>query len=87
MASMSELDTRLAYAAAQDHPQPGPSAAAHADREARLAADEAQLRMPMNDQPHGREILSYHEGRPTVAEQMTSHGAAPPKVPDVGGRG
>ena len=80
--AMSEQE-RLAYAAAQG--QGEPSAAAHADRENRLASDEAQLaagRAPGHD-----EQLTFHEGRPTVAEQMRTHGAAPPRTPDVGGRG
>jgi hypothetical protein len=75
---------RLAHAAAQDSPGPGPSAAAYADQQARLAHDEAQLR---TGGPHSDEIISYHQGRPTVEEQMVTHGAAPPKVPDVGGYG
>jgi hypothetical protein len=70
------------------YPQGGDGAvtAAHAEHEARLAADEAQLRLPPSEQPHGQEVLSHHEGRPTVAEQMVTHRAAPPKVPDTGGR-
>jgi hypothetical protein len=84
---MSGEDVQLAYEAAQHPAGPSPSEAAHADREARLAADEAQLRLPPSDQPHGQEILSYHEGRPTVREQMKTHGAAPPRTPDGGGHG
>jgi hypothetical protein len=80
---MSE-QARLAYEAAQHPAGPSPSAAAHADQQARLAADEAQLR---TGGPHSDEILSHHEGRPTVAEQMVTHGAAPPRVPDTGGHG
>jgi hypothetical protein len=84
---MSGEDVRLAYEAAQNPPGPSPSEAAHADREQRLAADEAQLRLHPSEQPHGQEVLSYHQGRPTVEDQMKTHGAAPPKVPDVGGHG
>jgi hypothetical protein len=80
---MSEQE-RLAHAAAQDRAQPSSSALAHADQQARLAHDEAQLR---TGGPHSDEIMSYHEGRPTVREQMVTHGAAPPRVPDVGGHG
>jgi hypothetical protein len=58
---------------------------ARADREVRLAHDEAQLRLPPSEQPHGREVLSHYQGLPTVQEQMVTHGAAPPKVPDTGG--
>jgi hypothetical protein len=77
--------TRLAYEAAQNPPGPSPSEAAHADREARLAADEAQLR---TGGPHSDEILSYHQGMPTVETQMKTHGAPAPRTPDVGqGRG
>ena len=79
---MSSQETRLAHVAAQG--QGSPAAAAHADREARLAADEAQLRA---GGPHSAEILSYHQGLPTVETQMKTHGAAPPRTPDVGGRG
>ena len=81
---MSE-QTRLAYEAAQNPPGPSPSEAAHADREARLAADEAQLR---TGGPHSDEILSYHQGMPTVETQMKTRGAPAPRTPDVGqGRG
>jgi hypothetical protein len=58
---------------------------AYADRESRLAADEASLaagRAPGHD-----EQLTYHEGRPTVAEQMQTHGQVPPRTPDTGGHG
>jgi hypothetical protein len=72
---MSGEDVRLAYAAAQNPPGPSPSEAAHADREARLAADEAQLRLPPAEQPHGQEILSHHQGMPTVETQLKTHGA------------
>jgi hypothetical protein len=75
-------ETRLAHAAAATGS--GPSAAAHADQQARLAADEAQLR---SGGPHSAEIMSHHQGRPTVETQMKTHGAAPPKVPDTGGHG
>jgi len=84
---MSDEDVRLSAAAeaAQNPPGPGPSAGAYEDRQQRLAHDEAQLRLPPAEQPHSQEILSHHEGRPTVAEQMITHGQAPPKIPDVGG--
>lgn len=65
-------------------PGPGPSALAHADQQARLAADEAQLR---TGGPHADEILSYHQGAPSLEVQMKTHGAAPPRTPDVGGHG
>jgi hypothetical protein len=80
---MSEQE-RLAHAAAQDSPGPGPSAAAHADQQARLAHDEAQLR---TGGPHSDEIMSHHQGMPTVETQMKTHGAAPPRTPDTGGHG
>jgi hypothetical protein len=80
---MSE-QTRLTYEAAQHPAGPSPAEAAYAEHQARLAADEAQLR---TGGPHSDEVMSYHEGRPTVREQMSSHGAAPPKIPDVGGHG
>jgi hypothetical protein len=83
---MSE-QTRLAYETAQNPPGPSPSEAAHADREARLAADEAQLRLPPAEQPHSREVLSHHQGMPTVETQMKTHGAPAPRTPDVGGHG
>jgi hypothetical protein len=82
---MSE-QARLDHHAALNPASPSPSEAAHADREARLAHDEAQLLLPTSEQPHGREMLSYHEGRPTVREQMATH-TPPPKIPDVGGHG
>jgi hypothetical protein len=74
---------RLAHAAAQGGD--GAVAAAYADRESRLAADEASLqagRAPGHD-----EQLTHHEGRPTVAEQMQTHGQTPPRTPDTGGHG
>jgi hypothetical protein len=37
---------------------------AYADQQARLAADEAQLRSPMQDQPGSREQLTHHQGQP-----------------------
>jgi hypothetical protein len=77
---MSE-QARLDHHAAQHPAGPSPSEAAHADREARLAHDEAQLR---TGGPHSDEILSYHQGMPTVETQMKTHGAAPPRTPDVG---
>ena len=80
---MSEQE-RLAHAAAQDSPGPGPSAAAHADQQARLAADEAQLR---TGGPHSDEIMSFHQGAPSVATQQKTHGAPAPRLPDVGGHG
>ena len=80
---MSE-QTRLAHAAAQDSTGPGPSAAAHADQQARLTADEAQLR---TGGPHSAEIMSHHQGMPTVETQMKTHGAPAPRTPDTGGHG
>jgi len=81
---MSEQDMRLSAAAeaAQNPPGPSPSEAAYADREARLAADEAQLRA---GGPHSAEILSHHGGQPSPAVQMVTHGAPAPKTPDEGG--
>jgi hypothetical protein len=70
---MSEQDQRLAYAAAQDQAQARPSAAAHADREARTAADEAQLRAGAH--PGHDEQLTYHQGLPTAETQMKTPGA------------
>lgn len=68
------------------HGPPDSTAAADAwaDREARLAHDEAQLR---TGGPHSDEVMSHHQGMPTVETQMQTHGAAPPKVPDTGGHG
>jgi hypothetical protein len=62
----------------------GAVSAAHAEREARLAADEAQMRQGPSPQ---HEPLDHHQGLPTVQEQMKTHGAAPPHVPDTGGHG
>ena len=42
--------------AAQGAPDSSAAADARADREARLAHDEAQLRLPPAEQPHGRAI-------------------------------
>lgn len=39
------------------------------------------------EQPHGQEILSHHQGMPTVETQMKTHGAPAPRAPDVGGHG
>ncbi len=75
---------RLDHYAAQHPPGPSPSQAAHADQQARLAADEAQLRQ---GGPHADEVMSYHQGRPTVEEQQATHGAPAPRLPDVGGHG
>lgn len=58
-------------------------AAARADREARLAADEASLLA--GNAPGHDEQLAHHQGQPTVETQMTTHGQAPPRVPDTGG--
>jgi len=68
-----------------DYPRGGDGevAAAWADREQRLAADVAA--MQAGPAEHMAEMTSHHEGRPTVREQMTSHGAAPPRTPDTGG--
>jgi len=33
------------------------------------------------------EMTSWAQGQPSVQEQMHTHGAAPPAVPDVGGHG
>jgi hypothetical protein len=75
---MSQQDQRLAYEAAQNPPGPGPSAAAHAEREARLAGDEAQLRAGAH--PGHDEQTSYHQGQPTVETQMKTHGAPAPRT-------
>jgi hypothetical protein len=80
---MSE-QTRLAYEAAQHPAATSPSAAAYADQQARLAADEAQLR---TGGPHSDEVMSYHQGMPTVETQMKTHGAPAPRTPNVGGHG
>jgi hypothetical protein len=61
------------------------SADAYAEREARMEADiRAMQAGPVE---HAAEMTSHHQGRPAVETQMTSHGAAPPRVPDTGGHG
>ena len=68
-------------------PQGGDGAvvSAHAEREARLAADEAQLAAGAHP---GHDLQTEHaQGRPTVETQMKTHGQAPPRVPDTGGHG
>ena len=56
--------------------------AAHAEREARLAADVAT--MQAGPTQHEANMTSFHQGQPTVETQMVSH-VAPPHTPDVGG--
>ena len=75
---MSEQD-RMSYPQGGD----GEVAAAWADREARLAGDIAA--MQAGPAEHAANMTSHHQGAPTVQEQMVTHGAAPPKVPDTGG--
>jgi hypothetical protein len=63
----------------------GAVTAAHAEREARLAADAASMhagRAPGHD-----EQLTHHQGMPTVETQMVTHGAPAPRTPDTGGHG
>lgn len=75
---MSESE-RLSY------PQTGDRAVAdaRAEREQRLAADIAAMMACPTE--HAAEMTSHHDGQPSVEVQMHSHGAAPPKIPDVGG--
>lgn len=61
----------------------GAVTAAHAEREARLAADAAS--MLAGHAPGHDEQLTHRQGMPTVQTQMTTHGQAPPSVPDTGG--
>ena len=61
----------------------GAITAAHAEREARLAADAAS--MLAGHAPGHDEQLTHHQGAPSVQEQMHSHGQAPPSVPETGG--
>lgn len=63
----------------------GAVAAAWADREGRLASDEARLRAGPVE--HVASMTSYHQGQPTVQVQQATHGQAAPRVPDVGGHG
>jgi hypothetical protein len=67
------------------HPQTGDAAVsqARADREQRLAHDEAQL--AAGACPGHDEQTIWHSGQPTPAEQMKTHGAPAPSVPDEGG--
>ena len=57
---------------------------AHAEREARLAADAAS--MLAGNAPGHDEQLTHHQGMPTVETQMHTHGAPAPRTPDTGGR-
>lgn len=59
------------------------SADAWAEQQARMNADIAAMMAGPTE--HAAGLLDHHEGRPTVAEQMVNHGAAPPRVPDTGG--
>jgi hypothetical protein len=76
---MSTPEDRMSY------PQGGDGAvvSAHAEREARLAADAAQ--MAAGAAPGHDEQTTHHGGQPSVQGQMHTHGAAPPSVPDTGG--
>ena len=75
---MSE-QTRLSYRQGGD----GEVAAAHAEREARRAADTAS--MLAGCAPGHDEQTTHHQGSPTVETQMTTHGAPAPRTPDTGG--
>jgi hypothetical protein len=66
-------------------PEPGPAADARADREARMAADAAQL--AAGAAPGHDEQLSFHQGSPTAATQQETHGQPAPRTPDTGGHG
>ena len=61
----------------------GAVTAAHAEREARLAADEAQLAAGAH--PGHDEQTVWHSGQPTPATQMATHGMPAPRTPDEGG--
>ena len=74
---MTEQD-RMSYPQGGD----GTTAAAHAEREARLAADEAQ--MAAGACPGHDEQTVWHSGLPTPATQMKTHVPAP-RTPDEGG--
>jgi hypothetical protein len=63
----------------------GAVTAAHAEREARLAADTAQ--MAAGACPGHDEQTAHNQGRPTVETQMTTHGQPAPRTPDTGGHG
>ena len=56
---------------------------AHAEREARLAADTASM-LACNAPGHDQQT-QHTQGRPTVETQMATHGQAAPSVPDTGG--
>jgi hypothetical protein len=66
-------------------PEPGPSADAHADREARMAADEASMREGPTE--HAASQTDHHQGSPTAATQQETHGQPAPRLPDTGGHG
>lgn len=61
----------------------GAVVSAHAEREARLAADAAS--MLAGNAPGHDEQLTHHQGMPTVETQMHTHGAPAPRTPDTGG--
>jgi hypothetical protein len=61
------------------------SADACAEREARMEADiRAMQAGPVE---HTAALTDHNQGRPTVQEQMVTHGAPAPRTPDTGGHG
>lgn len=76
---MTGEEIRLAHEAAQV--QGSPSADAHADREARMAADIATMEAGPTE--HAASQTDHHLGLPSIDEQMATHGAAPPARPDI----
>jgi hypothetical protein len=75
-------DARLA---AQGAPESAATVNAVAEREARMGADIAAMQAGPTE--HAAGLTDHHQGMPTVETQMTTHGAAPPRVPDTGGHG
>lgn len=71
--------------AAAGQERPSPSMLAHADQQDRIAADIAAMQAGPTE--HMAEQMNHCQGLPTVQTQMATHGAAPPRVPDTGGRG
>lgn len=66
-----------------DYPQGSAGNSAYSDQQARLAADTASLLA--GHAPGHDEQLVHHDGQPSPAVQMQTHGAPAPKTPDEGG--